>query len=250
MATNNTNRVTKDTSARKQPNMISESKVAAIQAAHQAYIESVETSHQNQIEELEATHIAEITSIKTQLEAVQNNVRQELDKHFDAGVKATRAESSAKIAELNASLKDSERKFKDFKNVLSGQINEKNAEIAFAKGQTERVEAAAKKAEVAKDAEIRALKKKVAIEVTFKCNGRGIDRIYLRRPGTLFTEAVEELCKAVGKPIEQLRFYYKLGTGMALIPGSKNLEQVCLRVCFLYELEVVLTNMCPARAQG
>lgn len=231
MATNDTNRVSKDTSARKQPNMVSALEVAAMKASHEAFTDSLRNGYQKQIEELEAAHLAEIASINQQLEAIKNTTAQKHKESFDAGVKKARAESSAQIAELNASIKDSERKFRDFKDVLTGQLTEKNAEIDYAKAQTERVQSAARKAEMAKNTEIRALKKEVAIEITFKCNGRGIDRTYLRRPGTQFTEAVEVLCKDVGKPIEQLRFYYKLGTGMPLIPGSKTLQEVSFCLC-------------------
>ena len=102
--------------------------------------------------------------------------------------------------------------------------------------------------EAKKDHEIASLKRQAAIQITFKCK-HGKPRTYLRRPGTRFINAMEELCKDLGRQVNELRFFTSFDKAKCcntigrdwdktegiseIVPGyMKTLEQVCLCLRF------------------
>ena len=293
MATNDTNRVSKDTSARKQPNILSNAKAQADEMRNQWVLQKLEEGYENRIAELEAAHANEITALKTQVANLEKGDEQQMEKveaaharevaalqaqrqmlqeglekqmddleaahaketallqtqirqAFQAGEASAESKSGVQIALLNDSIKEWKRKYRDAQSELDGSIEDKSIALAVVKADVYRIRNESNELEAKKNHEIANLKRQAAIEIVFKCKG-GSPRTYLRRPGTLFNEAMKELCKDVQRPVERMRFftsavrnlcYNTIGADWEktlgireIVPGSKTLEEVCR--CFV-----------------
>ena len=92
MATPDTNRITKDTSGRKQPNILSNAKAQADEMRNQWVLQKLEEGYENRIAELEAAHADEITALKTQVANLEKGDEQQMEK-----VKAAHAREVAAL---------------------------------------------------------------------------------------------------------------------------------------------------------
>lgn len=276
MATHDTNRVTKDISARKQPQGMSAAEVKATEAYYNTLLNARKDDHDEEIknqqaahleeiailktewEKQNATHVAEVASLKaewekqkkshvgsimllkSQLEKATTITSQKEKEIFEAAEAKARKDSSDRIAQLNQRVEDSKNQVSRNCQNYFKSLKEKEGEVALAKVAATKAQEDLRNKEAAKDHEIALLKRKIAIEVKFRCKG-GRTRTYLLRPHSRFKEAVGEFCKEVGKEVEQMRFYVSdrpmdglpkaewdsTPAVRQLVPGIKTLQGVC-----------------------
>lgn len=155
--------------------------VKATAAYYNTLLNELKDDHDEQIKNLQAAHLEEIVNLNTEWEKQ----------------KATHA---GEVASLKAEWDQQKKTHVGTIMTLRSQL-EKAGAIASQK-EKEIFEAG----EAAKYHEIALLKRKIVIEVKFRCKG-GRTRTHLLRRHARFKEAVAEFCKDVGKEVDQLRFY-------------------------------------------
>lgn len=112
MTSNDQNRVSKDTSFRKNTsgdngsNMVAAFKLAAIEAAHETYIQTISKGYEEQIQRIESEHAEEITSLKAEHHEAIGNIKAENDRttadlrvEHDEAITNLRAERDQVIAD-------------------------------------------------------------------------------------------------------------------------------------------------------
>jgi HPt (histidine-containing phosphotransfer) domain-containing protein len=152
-----------------------------------------------------------------------------------------RAESNAQITQLNNRVSNWESKYKELETMFRDEIKAEKEEVAAAKAETVRVQERANNTDARRLRQIAHLRAKAAIEVKFRGKGCRTTREYIRRPGTRFQDAVEELCKNVQGHYESMQFFTSdnewaflnhkdwanAPSIRKLVPRMKTLEEVC-----------------------
>lgn len=279
MATNDTHRITKDTSARKQPGFVNLAEHKAqegyykillegrkeeheqierdLKAAHVEEIASITKAHQAEAAKLSAANVQDITTLTRKLDAVQEPLKAkvtslseqldkatkeslEKEKHArQAGEDTARTDCQATIDELNSDVANAKTHIRNLREYYTQRVDSTEQDAAANKTVADAALQDIKDITARKDHEIALLKRQVAIEVKFRCKG-GRNRTYLLRPGAKFRDAIEEMCKDLGKSIDSLQFYtsdqpmeqYKKDDwcrtpGIRQItPGNRTVEQV------------------------
>ena len=229
MATNDTNRVKKDISARKQPDVLSESKAKVESMRHELLLQTVNEGYQKLIEDLRAAHAEEIASLKNELAMA-----------FEAGAAKARSESDATSCALRQNIDALSKDRDDLKKALTEEIHKKNVELTDAETRIMMLQAQLDDQKATHERQVARLQKQVAVgpnswmEITFVGATRAYKpRTYVRRPSARFRDAVEEMCKALGKPLTVLVFKHK-GRQIFTHEEAKTLAQVFPCVCFVW----------------
>ena len=189
-------------------------------------LQQLEQEYEQKISELETTHADAIAALQTQLTTT-----------FEAGAAGARAESDATIAVLRGNIDALIRDRDELKSVLSAELQKKKTELEEADTRAMVLQTRLDGQKVESERQIARLEKKVAvgpnswIEITFARKGCK-PRTYVRRPGARFRDAVEELCRAVGKPVYGVRCVHK-GKQIDPYGEGRTLLQVCLCLCFV-----------------
>lgn len=191
MATNDQYRVTKDTSARKQPNMVPAHEVTAMVASHKAYVNSIESYHKEQTDSLEATHADEIAGLEAKFANAESAILQKQQDTVDAAVSEAREDCRAQIARLtqiNVNIATEKRQLQSsFDETLAKNKNE----VSTAQREVARIQKQVTTIKQAHANEIAEFQRQLKIGpnswigVTIFSKGRKT-RDYVRRPHSTF----------------------------------------------------------------
>ena len=220
------NRVTKDVSARKTPTkMHSAMEMQAVRASHEAYLNSMIRGYEEQAATAAAEHEQEIKDLKAAMTTDKAQITRDKEATVSEAVRRALAGSTAQVDQLQAEvqrlqkeLQESQKDYANLRESANERIRNKNVTITNMK--------------VQHDNEVADLKEQLKegpnswLEIHLKCKGRR-DRTYVRRPYTTFSDAVEELFRTTGEGRSNLRFRVK-GEVVQDSDLSKTMQEVSL----------------------
>jgi len=208
MATANDPRVNKDTSARKNtipPKMHFALEVAAIKAAHDAYVSSMVTGYEEKIESQECTYAEDVARLQKEhstaiasLEAAQKERESALNVNFKNVIKEAyhkaRQGSLVEIEKLRNEVANCVKERDGFRASLDESLAKDKRHTSLAKTKTADHEKQIATLTAKHEEEVRSMQAKIAITVHFVCKARKT-RSFLLRPSTTISQAVEDLGK-------------------------------------------------------
>lgn len=196
MDTKNTHRITKDTSARKGPDMLSGAKAKLNERMNDMLLQQLQDDYTTEFERMEADHAQQIASLQAQLTQNQATNLENQKKAIDAELAKAQETFASHSAQYQQKITDLTNKNKQLQSTLDEELAKKKNELKTAQSNVARVQSQVVNLKAAHATEVTDLKRKIAIEVTFRSKGLKT-RTYMLRTNTTFGEVVDKLENSV-----------------------------------------------------
>lgn len=245
MALNNDSyRVTKDTSARKNaPTSISALEVTAIKASYEAYISSIKSGHEDLVQNLQCDHADEVSALKQQSEAALTELKAQLSEERRNAAEKQRAaaEAATKKADTNRALQMTayrdeistlKKETTTLEAKLKDSISDGTRRESLAKQETAKLQSRFENLKKAHARELKDMQKQLSVgpnswlQLQFKSKATRKPRIYWQRYTATLREAVEQLVKDTAGTSSEWYVFRRVGESGEVIGKNKTLQDV------------------------
>lgn len=205
MASNDTNRIIKDTSARKRPDIEALTEASFAEKKRELYnrmliencnqqLEERDIECSQQLEDRDRSWNEHVESLQEKHSMKINALEEEARNAFQAGEERAGKECASEITKLKDQSADWERKYKFLQQTFQRNLQEIKAELAAERAEKAAIEDVSQANIEFHTIQVNDLRSRESIYLHFKCNGL-TTRTYLRRTTEPFSWVADELRK-------------------------------------------------------
>ncbi|KAK3697258.1 hypothetical protein LTR37_017570 [Vermiconidia calcicola] len=233
MATNNQHRITKDVSARKNPDkatMQQTFELAALKASHEAYLNSITSGYEDKIDSLVSEHNAEIEGLQSQLAAGDKAIRAKQKAITTAAVTKAQEEMTTVFRNLKAEKEELKSENEKLQAAYKDSLSKNKEAANTAQKERDVLQLNINRLNFVHNRDIAELQRKVNahpnswIKISFHLKAGGRGRHYWKKVGSTLREAEEGLRKDIKIENETTLIFTRGGS--IPLEKSKTLEQL------------------------